>query len=133
MGIILFLNRAPIVWYSKKQNTVETSTFGAEFVALRIATEIIEATRYNLRMLGIPIDGACSMFCDNESVVKNSSIPESTLRCKHNAITYHRVREAAAANILRIGYIHSSTNLADMFTKPLPGAQIHELWEQILY
>ncbi len=50
-GIILFLNRAPIVWFSKKQNTVETSTFGAEFVALRIATEIIEATRYKLRML----------------------------------------------------------------------------------
>jgi hypothetical protein len=76
MGIILFLNRAPIVWYFTKQNTVETSTFGAEFVALRIATEIIEATHYNLRMLGIPIDGACSVFCDNESVVKNSSIPE---------------------------------------------------------
>jgi len=41
-GILLFLNRAPILWYSKKQNTVETSTFGAEFVALRIAVEFIE-------------------------------------------------------------------------------------------
>ncbi len=41
-GILIFLNRAPIKWYSKKQNTVETSTFGAEFVALQIAVELIE-------------------------------------------------------------------------------------------
>jgi hypothetical protein len=132
-GIILFLNRAPIIWFSKKQNTVEMSTFGAEFVALRIATEIIEATRYKLRMLGIPIDGPCSVLCDNESLVKNSSIPESTLRRKHNAIAYHRVCEAVAAGTLKIGYVHSSNNLADMLTKPLPRTQIHALCEQILY
>jgi hypothetical protein len=56
-GILLFLNRAPIVWYSKRQNTVETSTFGSEFVAMRIAVELIEALWYKLRMFGIPLDG----------------------------------------------------------------------------
>jgi len=61
-GILLFLNRAPILWYSKKQNTVETSTFGAEFVALRIAVELIEGLRYKLRMMGVPIDGSCTTF-----------------------------------------------------------------------
>ncbi|MFO0446128.1 MAG: Ty1/Copia family ribonuclease HI [bacterium] len=38
-GILMYLNMAPIVWYSKTQRTVETSTFGAEFVALKIGTE----------------------------------------------------------------------------------------------
>jgi hypothetical protein len=56
-GILLFVNRAPIVWYSKRQNTVETSTFGSEFVAMCIAVELIESLRYKLRMFGIPIDG----------------------------------------------------------------------------
>jgi len=132
-GIIIFLNRSPVIWYSKKQNTVESSTFGAEFVALRIAIELIESLRYKLRMLGIPIEGACSVFCDNESVVKNASIPESTLRRKHNSIAYHRVRESAAAGVVKIGYIHSNDNLADMLTKPLPRHKIHGFCEQILY
>jgi hypothetical protein len=40
-GILLFVNRAPILWYSKKQNTVETSTFGSKFVAMCIVVELI--------------------------------------------------------------------------------------------
>jgi hypothetical protein len=56
-GFIIFLNCAPIDWYSKKQNTVESSTFGSEFVAMRVAVERIAALRYKLRMFGIPIDG----------------------------------------------------------------------------
>jgi len=132
-GILIFLNRAPILWYSKKQNTVETSTFGAEFVALRIAVELIEGIRYKLRMMGVPIEGSCTTFCDNETAVKNSTVPESMLRRKHNAIAYHRVREAVAANITRIAHIPSNQNLADMFTKPLTREKIHALSEQILY
>ncbi len=41
-GILIFVNKAPIHWYSKRENTVETSTFGAEFCAIKIAVEIIE-------------------------------------------------------------------------------------------
>jgi len=47
-GILIYLNRAPIIWYSKAQKTVESSTFGSEFVALRIATETIKALRNKL-------------------------------------------------------------------------------------
>ena len=67
-GIVIFLNRAPIVWYSKRQNTVETSTFGSEFVALKVCTEMIKGLWYKLRMFGIPIDGPTNVFCDNQAV-----------------------------------------------------------------
>jgi len=90
-GILIFLNKAPIVWYSKRQNTVESSTFGSEFIAMHVATEMIEALRYKLRMFGIPIDGPADVLCDNQSVVTNSSVPELQLSKKHNAICYHRV------------------------------------------
>jgi len=93
-GILIYCNSSPIVWYSKAQATVETSTFGSEFVALRVATELIEALRYKLRMLGVPIDGPRNVLCDNKTVVDNSTVPSSTLKKKHNAICYHRVREA---------------------------------------
>jgi hypothetical protein len=55
-GILLYLNCAPIIWFSKAQSTIETSTFGSEFIAMRICIEMVEAPRYKLRMFGIPID-----------------------------------------------------------------------------
>ena len=118
-GIFIKLNRAPIAWYSKRQNTVESSTFGSEFVALRIATEMCQALRYKLRMFGVPIDGPTSVMCDNKSVQTNASIPTSQLGKKHNAICYHKVRECVAAGVIRVGWVQSQDNLADLFTKVL--------------
>ena len=118
-GILIFLNRAPIVWYSKRQNTVETSTFGREFIAMRTAVEHSDTLRYKLRMFGIPIEGPTNVFCDNEAVFKNTTIPESTLKKKHNSICYHRCREAVAAKVMRVAKEDMLTNLADLFTKPL--------------
>ena len=117
--ILIFLNRAPIVWYSKWQNTVETSTFGSEFIAMRTAVEHIEALCYKLRMFGIPIEGLTNVFCDNEAVFKNTTISESTLKKKHNSICYHHCREVVAARVMRVAKEGMLTNLADLFTKPL--------------
>ena len=72
------------------------------------------------------------MFCDNQGVVKNASLPESTLSKKHNAINYHVVREAAAAGILRFGD-DGKTNLADLLTKILPVPRRKLLLGRILY
>ena len=76
-GIIIYVNNAPIIWYSKRQNTVEASIFGSEFVALRIAIEMIEYLRYKLRCFGIIVEGPAEVFCDNMSVVNNWSISTS--------------------------------------------------------
>ena len=78
-GILIFLNKAPIHWYSKTQPTVKVSTFGTQFCAMKNAVEMIEGMRYKLRMFGIPIDGPANVYCDNEAVYKNTVIPESTL------------------------------------------------------
>ena len=116
-GIIIFLNMAPIAWYSKKQNTVESSTFTAEFIALKTAIEMLDGLLYKLRMLGVPISGPARVFCDNQSVVKNSSFPDSVLKKKHCSIAYHKVREAIAYGKCLIYFERSETNLADLFTK----------------
>ena len=89
-GILIFVNRAPIIFFSKKQNTVEVSTFGSEFIASRIAVEQIESLRYKLRMFGVPLSGPTNMFMDNEAVYKSTSMSKSTLKKKHLLIAYHR-------------------------------------------
>ena len=118
-GIMIFVNMAPIQWYSKKQNTIESSTFGSEFIALKIATELIESLQYKLRMMGVPLSGPARVMCDNQSVVISGSFPESTLKKKHCSIAYHKVREAIAAGKFLIFYENTETNIADLFTKVL--------------
>jgi hypothetical protein len=65
--------------------------------------------------------------------VQNSSRPESTLQKKHNAVAYHRVREAQAAKIISIVKEDGETNLADLFTKLLPGPRLRKLASTILH
>ena len=64
-GVVIFVNRAPILWFSKRHTTVESSTFGSKSVAMRHAIDMIEGLRYKLRMMGVPIDDATQVFCDN--------------------------------------------------------------------
>ena len=132
-GVLMFINRVPIHWYSKRQPSVETSTFGAEFCAMKVAVEMTEALRYKLRMFGVPIDGASSVFCDNEAVYKNTAIPESTLRKKHHSIAYHRCREAVASKIIQIAKQGTAKNLADLFTKVMTAARRRFLLERFTY
>ena len=120
-GIILFGNSAPLLWYSKRQNTVESSTFGSEFVALQIVTELITLFRFKLRMFGIPSDGPVNVFCDNEAVYQNSSFVESHLKRKHNSICYHLVWEAVAAGKMVVFKVDGNENLVDLLTKLVPG------------
>ena len=84
-------------------------------------------------MFGIPLDGPANLFCDNEAVVKNTTIPKSTLKKKHNSIAYHRVHEAEAAGVMWIAKESSDTNIADMLTKLLPGPRLKELCERVLF
>jgi hypothetical protein len=132
-GFIIFVNRAPIIWFSKRQNTVESSTFGSESVAMRQAIDHIEGLRYKLRMMGVPFEGGTQIFCDNEAVVKSTTRPESTLKKKHNAVNYHRIREAQAAGFVQISWIETGENLADVFTKVLVGEQRAYLLKRILW
>jgi hypothetical protein len=130
---LIFLQKAPVIWYSKRQNTVEASTFGSEFIAMKTAIEQVEALRYKLRMMGIPLDGPANVFCDNEAVFKNSTFPESTIKKKHNSIAYHRTREAQASGTVRVAWEPGETNVADILTKLMAGPRLRELIRMVLW
>jgi hypothetical protein len=131
-SFIIFVNSAPIIWYSKKQNTIESSTFGVEFVTLRVCIEALIALRYKLRSFGIRIDGLADVYCDNSSVVKSASVVEGRLNKKHLAICYHRVRECCAMGVCRIAHVNGDNNLADIFMKVLNTVRHTSLLQCIL-
>jgi hypothetical protein len=84
-------------------------------------------------MLGIPIDGPAMMLGDNASVIISTTTPSSPLRKKHNAVAYHRVREAIAAGIIKFAKIDSKQNLSDCLTKPLGPDDFMRLIKQVLF
>ena len=65
--------------------------FGSELVVLRIVRNMILDIRIKFKMLMLPLDGTAHVFCNNNEIVKNTSIHESTLSKKHNTINYHCV------------------------------------------
>jgi hypothetical protein len=123
---------APIIWYSKRQNTVETSMFGSEFIVLKIAVELTDALIYKLRMFRVPIEGETRIMCDNESVVRSSSCAETMLKKKHCSVAYHRVRETVAKGKTLIYYEKSESNSADLLMKPLLATKRKPLLQAIL-
>ena len=123
-GMLAMLNKTPVEWYSKRQPTVETATYGSEFNSARTATDILIDIRYALRMLGARVEGPSHLFGDNQAVIKSSTIPESLLKKRHNVLAYHQVRECIAAGIIAYHHIASKENPADVLTKFLPHNQM---------
>jgi hypothetical protein len=73
------------------------------------------------------------MLGDNMSVVLNTTIPSSSLKKKHLACSYHRIREAIAGKYVKFGHIGSEFNLADVNTKPLNSVVFHRIVDPYLF
>ena len=84
--VVAVLGSTVIKTHCKRQHTVETSTYGAEIVALRVGVEMALEIRYKLRMMGIKFEPVTNILCDNMSVVINAQFPTSNIKKKHNAV-----------------------------------------------
>jgi len=118
-GVLTMVGRTPVIWKSKRQGAVQTSTYGAEFSAMRLATEEAHTIRYMLRSLGIKVNNPCRLYGDNLGVIQNATMPEGTLKKKHVALSYHFVREAVAVNVISAFKVPGKDNFADVMTKSL--------------
>ena len=133
-GIVDFLNQTPVDWYSKKQATAETATFGSEFIAARTCIERIIELRTYLRYLGVPIRDQSWMFGDNRTVVNQSTLPDAKLHKRHYLLSYHRVREAIAAKVVNFLHIDGRINPADILSKHWGYQQVwHKLLKPLLF
>ena len=111
---------SPVYWLSKKQNSVESSAFGSKFTAMKQCCEHLCGLRCKLRMMGIPVDGPCHVHGDNQSVLNNAGIPDSTLKKKSQSVACHFVREGAARDEWRMACVSTHENESDLLTKLLP-------------
>jgi hypothetical protein len=139
-GFLIYLNMALIIWYSKKQATIEMSIFGAKFIVLKQGMEALHGLWYKLQMMGVSIDGPSYIYGDNMSIIHNTQCPELTLKKKLNSVCYHAIQEVVAMNKCLAGHVSTHDNLADLCTKIVPGGQkqnhlvslvLHDIADQI--
>ena len=71
-------------------------------------------------MMGIPVEGPTRIYGDNQSVLSNTTIPDSTLKKKSQSIAYHFVHEGVARDESRTSYVNTHDNEADLLTKQQP-------------
>ena len=127
-GILHLINKTPVDWYSKKQATVETATYGSEFVAARTCVEQIIDLRNTLRYLGVPVNEKSYMFGDNDSVINSSMQIHAKLHKRHTMLSFHRVRECIASGMVSFHFIPGTINPADILSKHWGYSQV---WTQL--
>lgn len=132
-GIIVFVGQTPVAWYSKRQNTVESSTYSSELVAFRIAVEKAIAIRSTLRALGMNVTKPAVLLCDSSSVCTTMQNPSCTLKKKHQAVNWHIGREAQAMGLTKVAHCPGEWNISDILTKPLGPQRTYKLLKRPLY
>ena len=126
-GLLVYVGSTLVSWTSKRQGCIASSTYCSEFIAMRAAVEEAMSLRYMLRSLGVPVEEPTNLIGDNLGVIQTASIPEADLKKKHVAISYHCVREAVAAQIVRPIWCDTSENWADICTKALGGVKLNAI------
>ncbi|GBM79268.1 Retrovirus-related Pol polyprotein from transposon TNT 1-94 [Araneus ventricosus] len=134
-GLILFAGKSPIVWRTFKQKCVSLSTLEAEYVSLtEAAKELVWILRIlkELRDLGIlKLNFEGHLLCDNQAAINFSRSSIENHRTKHIDIKYHFVRNLILEKLFTLKYVNTKSNLADLFTKPLPKAGLKSLIDKI--
>jgi hypothetical protein len=132
-AILHLFNKTPVDWYSKKQDTVQTATFGSEFISARTACDQIIADRIMLRYLGVPVKGPTFLFGDNKAVVESGSFPTSRLHKRHIALSFHKVREVIASQAVVYSWVDGKDNPADILSKHWGYQQVWPLLRPLLF
>jgi hypothetical protein len=118
-GIIVYLGNTPIIWKSRQQGAVQTSTYGAELCAMRMAVAEAISICFMLRSFGICVSSPTLTMGDNKGAIITAITPECALKKKHVALSYHFVREQTAVGTINPQKIEGRDNVADLLTKAL--------------
>jgi hypothetical protein len=131
-AILHFLNQTPMDWYSKKQATVKTTTFGSEFITARTTIDQIVNLQMTLRYLGVPIREKSYVFGDNKTII-NAHWPHMPSYTRDNALSFHCVWEAVASKYITIFHLPGENNPADILSKHWAYALVWQTMNALLF
>ena len=116
-----------ISWKSKKQSIVALSSCEAEYVALATATQEAKFLRQLLAdLMDLPCKNVC-MYVDNQGAIALANNPVHHKRTKHIDVKYHYVRLEVQNGVVKLIYVPTEYNVADVFTKPVTRVKFDRL------
>jgi len=118
-GFVIYLCGVAISWRSKGQKSVSLSSTEAEYMAIsEVAMEILYIVGI-LKFLSVPLKYPIEVQVDNIGAVYLSKNATTGNRTKHIDTRYHFVREYIEDGIVKVIFVRSEDNDADIFTKNL--------------
>lgn len=131
-GYIFKMNGGPITWSSQKQKTIALSTTEAEFVAACESAKEILWLQQLMSELSENVE-CVTLYVDNQSANKLINNPVYHKRTKHIDVKYNFIREKVGLGLIKINYVSSKEQLADILTKALPTQTFVYLRDQFLF
>jgi hypothetical protein len=123
-GIVCLLNGAPVIWKSKKQTIVATSSAEAEYVALSLTVKEIIWLRRIVESFEIHQKGPLKVFSDSQSAMAMVMKPKLSGRTKHIDTKFHHVKDSVERGVIELEYVPTNENVADVLTKPLGNVKL---------
>ena len=119
-GGAFYLGKSLVSWHSKKQESVALSTAEAEFIAATATCTQVLWMKRQIEDLKVQCQSPIIIKCDNQSAINISKNPVQHSRTKHIDIKYHFLKDQVAQNVVKLEFISTNEQVADIFTKPLP-------------
>jgi hypothetical protein len=119
-GVYVCVNGRAVLWYSKQQPVVATSTTEAEYIALSQGTKEALWLRKLQGDLQDEPRGATRIYEDNQACIRLAANPEAHARTKHIDIRFHMIRDYVEQGAVEVVYVDTNNQVADMLTKALP-------------
>jgi hypothetical protein len=132
-GMVVTLNGRAVMWMSKLQSVVATSTAEAEFISA--ATGVKEALWIRKLLSEITGKGvAVQLRCDNQSAIHliKQNTAGRTGRSKHIDVQFHFLKDRFQRGDLEVEFVETANQAADMFTKQLPGPALVRIAAQLM-
>jgi hypothetical protein len=120
-GYIIYLNGNPVSWKTQKQTITAKSSAEAEYVAVSAAVSELIYLRQLLMEIGFNQSKTIIIYEDSESCISIASNPVKRSKVKHVHIHHHFIRDYVTMNIIELQHIGTNEQIADLFTKGLPG------------
>lgn len=129
-GYVFKVFNCTVSWCSRKQQSVSLSSTEAEYVALcNAACEGIWLKEL-LEELGVTVE-TVKIFEDNQACIKIAEEPREHKRMKHIDIKYNFIRDAVQLGKVKVKFLPSKKQIADIMTKALPKFQFIELRKKL--
>jgi hypothetical protein len=129
-GGAFFLGKSLVAWSRKKQTSTSLSIAEAEYIVVASCCTQVWM-KQTLEDLQIKFNDPITINCENISAISISNNPVMHLKTKHIPIKYHFLRDRVTQKIVKIEYLDTKEQIANIFTKPLPRSTFENIRQKL--